>query len=76
MIWLVQFAATLGGRLSIVGGALAALFGAYQLTKYQGVNQERARVSAEAMKTDARAQPARREAERNHSKALERYIRD
>lgn len=76
MIWLVQFAATLGGRLSIVGGAVAALFGAYQLTKYQGVNQERARVSAEAIKTDAKAQPARRDAERNPSRVLERYIRD
>lgn len=76
MIWLVQFAATLGGRLSIIAGALAALIGAYQLTKYKGVNQERARVSAEAMKTDAKAQPARRDAERNPSRVLERYIRD
>lgn len=76
MIWLVQFAATLGGRLSIIGGALAALFVAYKTTQYSGVTKERARVSAEAVKLDAKAQPARRDAERNPSRVLERYIRD
>ena len=76
MMWLVQFAATLGGRLSIICGALAALFVAYKTTQYSGVTNERARVSAEAVKTDAKAQPARRNAERNPSRVLDRYTRD
>ena len=76
MIWLAQFAATLAGRLWIIGAAVASIVGAYQLTKYKGVKQERARVSAEAMKTDAKATPARRAAERDPDGVLKRYLRD
>lgn len=76
MIWLAQFAATLVGRLSIIGGGLAALIALHQFTKFQGVKEERARVEKEAMKRDAKAQPARRDAERNPSRVLERYYRD
>lgn len=76
MIWLVQFAATLGGRLSIIGGAVGALIGAYQLTKYQGVKQERASVVIKATKTDAKAGSKRADAERNPDRVLERHYRD
>ena len=76
MIWLVQFAATLGGRLLISGGALAALIGAYQLTKYQGVKKERARVEVQGKKTDAQANSKRAAAERNPDGVLGRYYRD
>ena len=76
MIWLVQFAATLGGRLSIIGGALAALFGAYQLTKYKGVKQERARVEIQGKKIDAQAGAKRAAAERDPDGVLKRYYRD
>jgi len=76
MIWLAQFAATLAGRLSIIGGGLAALFGVYQYTKFQGVKQERARVKIESEKRDAKAQPARRAAERDPDSVLRKYLRD
>lgn len=76
MIWLVQFAATLGGRLSIIGGALAALFGAYQLTKYKGVKQERARVEIQGKKIDAQAAVRKRAAERDPDGVLSKFYRD
>jgi hypothetical protein len=76
MIWLAQFAATLGGRLSIVGGAVAALFTAYQLTKHQGVKQERVRVEIQGKKVDAQAGSKRAAAERDPDGVLKRYFRD
>jgi hypothetical protein len=76
MIWLAQFAGTMIGRLWIIGGGLAALVIAYKSIEYKGVQKERARVVEQARKTDAKAQPARRAAERDSRRVLERYTRD
>lgn len=76
MTWLIQFAATLAGRLSIVGIGLASLIAVYKATEYKGVIKERDRQNKEALATDAKAQPARREAERNAAKYLQKYVRD
>jgi hypothetical protein len=76
MIMLAQFAATLLGRLSIIGGGVAALLALYYATKYSGVKQERARVAVEAIKTHEKAAPARRAAERDPASVLGRYFRD
>ncbi len=76
MIWLAQFAATIVGRLSIIGGGLAAIVAIFYATQYSGVKKERARVEIEAKKTDAKAQPARRAAERDPASVLGRYYRD
>jgi len=76
MIWLAQFAATLLGRVSIIGGALEALLIANKTTQYSGVKKERERVNLEAATTDAKARPARRAAERDPAGVLTKYYRD
>lgn len=63
-------------KLAGVGVGVSVLIGSCVMVEHKGVKKERARVSAEAMKTDAKAQPARRDAERNATRVLERYIRD
>jgi hypothetical protein len=76
MTWLIQFAATLAGRLSIVGIGLASLIAVYKATEYKGVQKERARQEKEALANDAKAQPARRSAERDARRVLKQYERD
>lgn len=76
MTWLIQFAATLTGRLSIVGVGLASLFAVYKATEYKGIQKERERVNREAAKTDGQARTARSNALRDPDGVLKRYYRD
>ena len=72
----MNWAATLGGRVAIIGGGLAALVGLYVATKQVGAREESARVVIEATKTDAKAGVRKRAAEREPDRVLERYHRD
>lgn len=76
MIWLASFAASLVGRLSIVGAGVAALLVAYKTTQYTGVKKERERVEKQGKQTDAQAGTKRAAAERNPDGMLKRYYRD
>lgn len=73
---LIEWVMARAVKLAGVGVGVSVLIGSCVMVEHKGVKKERARVSAEAMKTDAKATPARRAAERDPAGVLKRYLRD
>jgi hypothetical protein len=80
MAVLMPFLATLWGRVAVGVGLVAALLVvravdvAHQQKK--GVEKEQSRVEKQGSKIDAKAQNARRAAERKPADSLREYVRD
>jgi hypothetical protein len=65
-------------QLYLIAGVAAvfAMLGVYQAIKTTAVNNERVRVEKKALKTDAKAQTARRAATAQPDGVLSKYYRD